>query len=182
MVRLILAATLGANYGIYGPAFELMEHEPREPGSEEYLDSEKYQLRAWNLERADSLRELIARVNRIRRDNPALQQRPQPALPRDRQRIADRLQQDHRGRHRLGARDRQSRSAPRARRLAEPGSGGPRAARAISPSRRMTCSRAPASCGRARATMSSLDPVQSPAHIFRIRRKVRTERDFDYFL
>src|SRR5213075_384571 len=44
MVRLVLAATLSANYGIYGPAFELMDHEPREPGSEEYLDSEKYQL------------------------------------------------------------------------------------------------------------------------------------------
>ena len=44
--RCVLAATLAANYGIYGPAFELLEHEPREPGSEEYLDSEKYELRA----------------------------------------------------------------------------------------------------------------------------------------
>ncbi|MHB8998224.1 MAG: alpha-amylase family protein, partial [Thermoanaerobaculia bacterium] len=70
--RLILAATLCASYGIYGPAFELMEHEPREEGSEEYRDSEKYQLRRWDLERADSLAELIARVNAIRRDNPAL--------------------------------------------------------------------------------------------------------------
>jgi starch synthase (maltosyl-transferring) len=72
MTRLVLAATLGANYGIYGPAFELMEHEPREPGSEEYLDSEKYQMRHWDLDRPDSLRHFIARVNRIRRDNPAL--------------------------------------------------------------------------------------------------------------
>jgi starch synthase (maltosyl-transferring) len=70
--RFVLAATLAASYGIYGPAFELAEHAPREPGSEEYLDSEKYQIRAWNLEREDSLRELIARVNRIRRENPAL--------------------------------------------------------------------------------------------------------------
>ncbi len=46
MARLVLAATLAANYGIYGPAFELLEHVPREPGSEEYLDSEKYQVRA----------------------------------------------------------------------------------------------------------------------------------------
>jgi starch synthase (maltosyl-transferring) len=73
MIRLVLAATLGANYGIYGPAFELLEHEPREPGSEEYLDSEKFQLRRWDLDRADTLRDFIARVNRIRRDNPALQ-------------------------------------------------------------------------------------------------------------
>jgi starch synthase (maltosyl-transferring) len=73
MARLVLAATLGANYGIYGPAFELCEHRPREPGSEEYLDSEKYQIRLWQLDRPDSLKDLIARVNRIRRDNPALQ-------------------------------------------------------------------------------------------------------------
>jgi len=72
VVRLVLAATLGANYGIYGPAFELCENRPREPGSEEYLDSEKYQIRVWDVERPDSLRELIARVNHIRRDNPAL--------------------------------------------------------------------------------------------------------------
>ena len=69
----MLAATLSANYGIYGPAFELMESAPREPGSEEYLDSEKYQLRHWTLDRPDSLRALIARVNRIRRENAALQ-------------------------------------------------------------------------------------------------------------
>lgn len=71
--RLVLAATLAACYGIYGPAFELCENVPREPGSEEYLHSEKYQIRAWNLEHPDSLRGLIARVNQVRRDNPALQ-------------------------------------------------------------------------------------------------------------
>ena len=73
VTRLVLAATLSANYGIYGPAYELCEHAAREPGSEEYLDSEKYQLRHWDLERADSLRPFIALVNRIRRENPALQ-------------------------------------------------------------------------------------------------------------
>src|SRR5262249_50084560 len=74
MTRLVLAATLAASYGIYGPAFELAEREPREPGSEEYLDSEKNELRNWNIGRADSLKDLTARVNRIRRDNPALHQ------------------------------------------------------------------------------------------------------------
>ena len=73
IARLVMAATLSANYGIYGPAFELMEAAPREPGSEEYLDSEKYELRHWDLERADSLRAYIAAFNRIRRENPALQ-------------------------------------------------------------------------------------------------------------
>src|SRR5206468_10280740 len=70
--RLILAATLGASYGIYGPAFELMEHLPVAPGREEYLGSEKYEIRHWDLDRPDSLADLIARVNRIRRENPAL--------------------------------------------------------------------------------------------------------------
>jgi starch synthase (maltosyl-transferring) len=73
MIRLVLAATLGASYGIYGPAFELCENRALRPGSEEYLDSEKYQIRQWDIDNPDSLRTLIARVNRIRRENPALQ-------------------------------------------------------------------------------------------------------------
>ena len=71
--RVILAATLGASYGIYGPAFELMEYTPLEPGSEEYFNSEKYEIRQWDLDRPDSLAELIARLNRIRKENRALQ-------------------------------------------------------------------------------------------------------------
>ncbi len=71
--RLVLAATLGANYGIYGPAFELCEDRPREPGSEEYLNSEKFEIRSWAVDSPGSLKDLITRVNRIRRDNPALQ-------------------------------------------------------------------------------------------------------------
>ena len=71
--RLILAATLGSNYGIYGPAFELMEAEPRHQGSEEYLHSEKYEVRAWNLGDPSSLRRLITDLNSIRREQPALQ-------------------------------------------------------------------------------------------------------------
>jgi len=73
MARLVLAGTLTANYGIYGPAFELGEHVPVKHGSEEYLDSEKYEIREWDLQRSDSLREFITRVNRARRENPALQ-------------------------------------------------------------------------------------------------------------
>ncbi|MCX7824988.1 MAG: alpha-1,4-glucan--maltose-1-phosphate maltosyltransferase [Verrucomicrobiae bacterium] len=73
IVRLVLAATLGASYGIYGPAFELCERQPREPRSEEYLNSEKYELKHWELSRPDSLAPIIARVNRIRRESRALQ-------------------------------------------------------------------------------------------------------------
>ena len=73
MLRVALAATLGANYGIYGPAFETLEGVPREPGSEEYLNSEKYQILQWDLERGAGLKDFIARLNQIRRENPALQ-------------------------------------------------------------------------------------------------------------
>ena len=71
--RVVLAATLSSNFGIYGPAYELMENTPREAGSEEYLESEKYQQRTWDLDRPDSLRPLITALNRARRDHPALQ-------------------------------------------------------------------------------------------------------------
>ena len=73
MIRCALAATLGANFGIYGPAFELLEARPRDPGGEEYLDSEKYQIQQWQRDSADSLKDFITRLNRIRHDNPALQ-------------------------------------------------------------------------------------------------------------
>jgi starch synthase (maltosyl-transferring) len=72
MQRLILAATLGANYGIYGPAFELGENIPAKPGSEEYLNSEKYEIRRWDRAAAHSLAPLVTQINHIRRDNPAL--------------------------------------------------------------------------------------------------------------
>jgi len=71
MARLVLAATLSSSYGIYGPAFELFQNVPREHGSEEYLNSEKYEIKHWDINRSDSLKDFIARVNRIRRENPA---------------------------------------------------------------------------------------------------------------
>jgi starch synthase (maltosyl-transferring) len=70
--RLVLAATLGASYGIYS-GFELCENTPVKPGSEEYLDSEKYQIKPRDYERADSLAEMIAVINRVRHEHPALQ-------------------------------------------------------------------------------------------------------------
>jgi starch synthase (maltosyl-transferring) len=72
VIRYILAATMSANYGIYGPAYELMASDPV-PGKEEYSYSEKYEIKAWDFETQTPLRQLIARVNRIRKDMPALQ-------------------------------------------------------------------------------------------------------------
>jgi len=78
MQRVILATTLGASYGIYGPAYELLEGRPAKPAagktaSEEYLDSEKYEIRTWDRTSPDSIAPLITLLNQIRRANPALQ-------------------------------------------------------------------------------------------------------------
>jgi starch synthase (maltosyl-transferring) len=71
--RLILAATLGTSYGIYGPSFELQDNVPAKAGSEEYLNSEKYELKHWDIDDPKSLASLISNVNRARRENAALQ-------------------------------------------------------------------------------------------------------------
>jgi starch synthase (maltosyl-transferring) len=72
MIRAVLAATLSSLYGIYS-GFELCEATPL-PGREEYLDSEKYEIKAWDWERPENIRPLIARLNQVRRENPALQE------------------------------------------------------------------------------------------------------------
>ena len=70
--RLLLAGTLAPNYGIYS-GFELIEREPRHPGSEEYLHSEKYEIRVRDWNAAGNLDDDIRLMNRIRREHPALQ-------------------------------------------------------------------------------------------------------------
>jgi starch synthase (maltosyl-transferring) len=72
MIRAILAATLSSVYGIYS-GFELCENAAL-PGKEEYADSEKYEVKAWDWEREGNIRPLIARLNQVRRANPALQE------------------------------------------------------------------------------------------------------------
>ncbi|SMC07302.1 alpha-1,4-glucan:maltose-1-phosphate maltosyltransferase [Sulfobacillus thermosulfidooxidans DSM 9293] len=72
-VRFILAATLSPNYGIYGPAYELLEHQPLSWGSEEYDHSEKYEIRHWNLSQQPNIQDVIKKVNAIRHQELALQ-------------------------------------------------------------------------------------------------------------
>jgi len=72
-VSLFLASMLSPSYGIYGPAFEMREAIPVCPGTEKYLNSEKYEVRNWNPSLAAEMRALISRLNRIRRSHPALQ-------------------------------------------------------------------------------------------------------------
>ncbi|MCS6990585.1 MAG: alpha-1,4-glucan--maltose-1-phosphate maltosyltransferase [Chitinophagales bacterium] len=72
ITRLFLAATLSSNYGFYGPVYELMVHEAL-PGREEYLNSEKYELRHWDWDRDTRVKMLIGIINKARRENTALQ-------------------------------------------------------------------------------------------------------------
>jgi starch synthase (maltosyl-transferring) len=72
ITRYFMAATLSSNYGIFGPVYELMYHDPY-PGKEEYLNSEKYEVRHWDWEKRNKLTDVITKVNAARKVNPALQ-------------------------------------------------------------------------------------------------------------
>ncbi|MFN3530497.1 MAG: alpha-1,4-glucan--maltose-1-phosphate maltosyltransferase [Bacteroidia bacterium] len=72
LTRYFMAATLSSNYGFYGPVYEFMISEPM-PGKEEYIDSEKYEVRHWDWSKTNKLTELIRRTNKARRENKALQ-------------------------------------------------------------------------------------------------------------
>jgi len=181
MTRLVLAATLGATYGIYGPAFELMEGRARDAGEEEYLDSEKYALRTWDIERPDSLRPFIAHVNRIRRENPALQSDRRLRfhdVSDDRLIAFSKSTEDlsnivlvvvnldphhrHAGEVDLPARE-----------------WGMEPTRPFQAHDLLSDTRYLWQGERAHV---AIDPAVMPAHILRLRRHVRTERDFDYYL
>ncbi|HEX5419708.1 MAG TPA: alpha-1,4-glucan--maltose-1-phosphate maltosyltransferase [Gammaproteobacteria bacterium] len=181
MCRAVLAATLAASYGIYGPAFELLEAAPREPGMEEYLDSEKYELRRWDLDAGASLGGYIGRLNRLRRENAALQSdwslRFHPTdngnlLGYSKENesldnivlVVANLDPHHvqAGHVEIPLHD-WGIPEDRPYQVHDLLSGarylwhGPR-------------------------NYVALDPQRSPAHVFRLRRYVRTERDFDYFM
>ncbi|QEH34648.1 Alpha-1,4-glucan:maltose-1-phosphate maltosyltransferase 1 [Aquisphaera giovannonii] len=182
-IRLVLAATLGATYGIYGPPFEQCVGAAWKPGSEEYLDSEKYQVRHWDLDRPGNLRAFIARVNAIRREN--------PALHHDRNLRFFQTDNDQILAYGKATPDLSNivvvvvnldpyhvQSGWVHLPLGELGLGaGPESAYQvhdlISESRFLW---------HGESNFVLIDPQASPAHIFRVRRKVKTERDFDYYM
>jgi starch synthase (maltosyl-transferring) len=180
MIRLVLAATLSASYGIYGPAFEMCENLPREPGSEEYLNSEKYEIRHRDLKAPYSLQDLITRINRIRRENPALQSNQHlafHALDNDQLLAYTKSDNDakdtiltvvnldphhqHRGWLEL----------PVGNFRLKPGE-------VYQMEDLLTGAHF---FWKGARNYVELDPQFSPAHIFRLRHHVRTERDFDYY-
>jgi starch synthase (maltosyl-transferring) len=180
-MRLVLAATLGASYGIYGPAFELLEHVAREPGSEEYRDSEKYQLRQWPLDRADSLRDFIARVNRIRRENAPLHtDRGLRFHNIDNDSLLAYSKTTEEGKESIliivNLDPHHAHAGWLDLDLMDLGVASDRPYQVhdlLSDARFLW---------QGARNYVSLDPAHTPAHIFRIRRRVRTEKDFDYFL
>jgi starch synthase (maltosyl-transferring) len=178
-VRLVLAATLAATYGIYS-GFELCENRAL-PGREEYLDAEKYERKRWDWERPGNIRELIARVNAIRRENPALLRNDRLAFhPIDNEQliayskttpeldnvilVVANVDPHHRhagwvevplGEFGIGPRD-----VYQVHDL-------------IGEGRYLW---------QGAHNYVELDPQIMPAQVFRLRRRVRTERDFDYFM
>jgi starch synthase (maltosyl-transferring) len=179
--RLILAATLSANYGIYGPTYELMESSAREPGSEEYRDSEKYQLRHWNYDRPDSLWPLIARINHIRRDNVALQSdHTLTFCAVDNDQLIAYVKHDLVSKNiiltvvNLDSHNPQSGwVALDLKQLGIAADESFQVHDLLSDQRYQW---------RGAYNYVRLDPNRMPAHVFRLRRRVRSERDFDYFL
>jgi starch synthase (maltosyl-transferring) len=181
MCRAVLAATMSASYGVYGPAFELLQNVPREPGMEEYVDSEKYQLRHWQLSDPASLRDFLGRLNRIRRENPALQDNSSlcfRAVDNEHLLFYTKHTADltnvilvianldphhpHSGFVELPLDEwRMDESKPY------------QMHDLLSDARYLW---------HGRRNYIALDPQRAPAHVFRLRRHVGTERDFDYYL
>ena len=177
-IRLMLAATLSSNYGMYGPAFERFVHEAREAGSEEYLDSEKYEVKKWS-KTDDDLSELITVVNRIRRENPALQQNLTLRFhntTNDEMICYSKSAGDNIIVTVVNVDPHNTQSAWIELDLAalQLDANHPFQVHELLSNARYTWHGA--------RNYVQLNPQVVPAHIFRIRRKVRTERDFEYFL
>jgi starch synthase (maltosyl-transferring) len=180
MLRVALAGTLAASYGIYGPPFELLEHRPREPGSEEYLDSEKYQIREWDLDRADSLRPYIARLNRIRNENPALQRDDTLRFHAvDNERMIAYSKHDPRSGNRILAVVSLDPHHSQSGWVQLPASElGMEEGESFQVHDLLAGGRFIWTAGR---NFVRLDPRVSPAHVFRVERPTRAEADFEYF-
>jgi starch synthase (maltosyl-transferring) len=179
VVRLVLAATLADSYGIYGPPFELCVGEAV-PGSEEYRASEKYELRHWDLDSADGIVDVVARVNRIRRAHGALRLGRPPIfhgvdndalIAYSRRPRADgatilvvvNLDPHHRQSGWVDLRADAFGDETGAEIQVEDLLGGERYLWSF---------------GR---NYVELDPHAMPAHVFEVRRRVRSESDFDYY-
>jgi starch synthase (maltosyl-transferring) len=180
IARAALAATLSPNWGIYGPPFELQEHVARD-GVEEYARNEKYELRQWDLDQPGTLRPVLRRLNEIRKNNPALQRLPGTSFHQTDNEFLlcySRATPDHENvllvvvnldphNHHAGWL-----TLDLAALGVSPGS-------AYQVHDLMSDARF---LWRGERAFVSLDPKVMPVHIFRVRRLVRSERSFEYYL
>jgi starch synthase (maltosyl-transferring) len=180
-IRLMLAATLGASYGMYGPAFELCENRPLKPESEEYLDSEKYEIRRWNFDAPENLTELITLVNRIRRENPALQSNHNLQFHQiDNENLLAYTKSTEDGTDFVLVVVNLDPFHTQSGWVELPADGHPgNPAKSYQMHDLLTGARF---IWHGARNFIELDPHYSPGHIFRLRRYIRTERDFDYFM
>jgi starch synthase (maltosyl-transferring) len=178
-IRLVLAATLAGSYGIYGPPFELCVADAG-PGPEDYRGSEKYQLRHWDLSAPGNIVDFVRRVNEIRRQNPALLRGAPRFLAIDNEDLIAYLR---------GGRDlEEALVVVVALSPHHPAAGWlelPLEELGLDPDRPFQMHDL---LGGARylwhgpRNYVALDPASVPAHVFRVRRRLRSERDFDYYL
>jgi starch synthase (maltosyl-transferring) len=180
-IRFVLAATLGASYGLYGPAFELCENIPTQPGSEEYLNSEKYEVKHWDVDAGWQMEGLITRVNQIRRENLVLQSN-------------ENLRFLHTDNDQLIAYTKSAEDGTEAVLCVvnlsphHTHSGWvdlPLADYQLDPRRTYQMHDLLSEARylwKGGKNYIELNPARTPAHIFRLRRLMRTEHDFDYYL
>jgi starch synthase (maltosyl-transferring) len=179
--RLVLAATLCSNYGIYGPAYELLVSEPKDPGGEEYGFSEKYELKQWNLDQRDTLSEVIALMNRIRRENRALQSNDTLRFhPTDNEMLICYSKQDEASGNTIVCVVNLDPGTVQSGWIDLPLEDlGVDNVQSFQAHDLLSKARYHWTGGR---QFVKLDPNVTPAHILRLRRRVRSEFDFEYFL
>jgi starch synthase (maltosyl-transferring) len=179
-IRFVLAATLGATYGIYGPPFELCEFKAL-PGTEEAENGEKYEIRHWDVEREDSLRAFITRVNEIRRENPAFRANDRLRFcPVDNDRLIAYVKTTPDQSNQVLVVVTLDPHNPQSGWVDLPlDELGLDSQQPFQVHDQLSDARFLWSGPR---SFVALDANAVPAHIFRIRRRLRTERDFDYFL
>jgi len=179
-IRVTLAATLAGSYGIYGPAFELCEATAH-PGSEEYQDSEKYQIRHWDLDQPGNIRDYIGRLNQIRRENPALTSGGSASFyPVDNDDLIAYGRATANGEEAVvvvvNLNPYHTQAGWVDLPIQELGLD------AVQPYQMDDLLGGARYLWHGSRNYVALDPASAPAHIFRVRRRIRTERDFDYFL
>lgn len=181
MSRFILAATLGASYGIYGPAYELCVNAPFKSGGEEYLDSEKYEIKHWPLDVSESLESLITAVNTIRRENPALHSNDLLAFheTENPQFLAYSKRTADRGNIILTIVNLDPHHVQEGNTALDLDELGVKENDTFQVHDLLTGARY---LWRGTKNFVRLDPGQLPAAIFRLQRRVRSEQDFDYFM